>query len=75
MTVACLGYFSGAFGSAMKNAEIPSRCIPKDFREGLYTVYLAQPVSSLESLIKSSDGGTVQEPWPADFTAHVGRNI
>jgi len=75
MAVACRGHFSGGFGSAMKNAEIPSRCIPKDFREGLYTLYLAQPVSSLESLIQSSDGGTVQEPWPADFTAHVGRNI
>jgi len=75
MTVGCKGHFSGGFGSAMNNAEIPSRCIPKDFREGLYTSYLAQPISSLESLINDSDGGTVQEPWPADVTAHFGANM
>ncbi|WP_339145215.1 hypothetical protein [Pseudoalteromonas galatheae] len=75
MSVGCKGHFSGGFGSSMSNAEIPSRCIPKDFREGLFTSYLAQPISSIESLIKDSDGGTVQEPWPADVTAHFGMKM
>ncbi|OOE32468.1 hypothetical protein BZG04_15205 [Salinivibrio kushneri] len=75
MSVGCKGHFSGGFGSGMHNAEIPSRCIPKDFREGLYTSYLAQPISSIESLIEDSDGGTVQEPWPSDVTAHFGMNM
>ncbi|HHK8465393.1 TPA: hypothetical protein ACQYBX_004669 [Vibrio parahaemolyticus] len=75
MSVGCKGYFSGGFGSSMSNASIPSCCIPKDFREGLFTSYLAQPVSSIEALISDSDGGVVQEPWPADVTAHFGMNI
>lgn len=75
MSVGCKGNFSGGFGAAMNNAEIPSRCIPKDFREGLFTSYLAQPISSIESLINDSNRGTVQEPWPADVTAHFGRNM
>ncbi|EGR1072261.1 hypothetical protein QXB71_004047 [Vibrio cholerae] len=75
MSVGCKGYFSGGFGTSMSNASIPSRCIPENFREGLFTSYLSQPISSIESLINDSDGGTVQEPWPADVTAHFGMNI
>lgn len=72
MSVPCRGYFSGGYGSSMNNAEIPSRCIPEDYREALFTTYFPQPISSIESLINDSDGGTVQEPWPADVTAHFG---
>ncbi|MBV1788058.1 hypothetical protein KQ940_08320 [Marinobacterium sp. D7] len=75
MSVGCKGSFSGYAGSAMHNADIPSRCIPKEFREVLFTSYLAQPISSIESLINDSDGGTVQEPWSADVTAHFGMGI
>lgn len=74
-SVICKGYFSGGFGSSMGNAEIPSRCIPKKFRDKLFVSYLVQPVSSIESLINDSNGGTVQEPWPADITAHFGMGI
>lgn len=73
--VACKGHFSGGFGSSMNNAEIPMRCIPKEFRDALSTTYLAQPVSSIESLVSESDSGSVQEPWPSDVTAHFGLNI
>lgn len=75
LSVGCKGHFSGAFGSSMSNASIPSRCIPQDFRKGLFTCYLAQPISSIEALISDSDGGTVQAPWPADVTAHFGMKI
>ena len=75
MSVSCKGHFSGGFGAAMNNAEIPSNCIPKEYRKYLYTTYMAQPISSLESLINDSDGGTVQEPWPANVTAHFGMKI
>lgn len=75
MKVGCKGHFSGGFGSGIKNADIPSRCISEKFRDGLFTSYLAQPISSIESLIEASDGGTVQQPWPADVTAHFGTNI
>lgn len=75
MSVHCKGNFSGGFGSAMKNAEIPKSCIPREFREGLFTVYISQPVSAIESLIKDSDSGAVQEPWATDVTAHFGERI
>ncbi|MFZ3421330.1 hypothetical protein [Vibrio harveyi] len=75
MSTHCKGHFSSGFGSGMNNAEIPPKCIPKDFREHLFTCYLAQPISSIESLINDSDGGSVQEPWPADITAHFGMKI
>jgi len=75
MTVGCKGHFSGPFGSSMNNADIPSRCIKKKFRDGLFTSYVAQPISSIESLIEASDGDTVQEPWPADATAYFGMDI
>lgn len=75
MSVPCKGHFSGGFGSAMNNAEIPSMCIPEDFREGLFTAYFPQPISSIESLINDSNGGTVQEPWPTDVTAHFGMEM
>jgi hypothetical protein len=75
MSVNCKGNFSGGFGAAMNNAEIPSNCIPKEYRENLYTTYMVQPISSLESLINNSDGGTVQEPWPANLTAHFGMKM
>ncbi|MEW6994780.1 hypothetical protein AADZ84_11000 [Colwelliaceae bacterium MEBiC 14330] len=75
MSVSCKGHFSGGFGAAINNAEIPSNCIPKEYRENLYTTYMMQPISSLESLINDSDGGTVQEPWPANVTAHFGTKM
>ncbi|WP_392352516.1 hypothetical protein [Pseudoalteromonas rhizosphaerae] len=75
MSVSCKGHFSGGFGAAINNAEIPSNCIPKEYRENLYTTYMRQPISSLESLIKESKSGTVQEPWPANVTVHFGRKI
>lgn len=75
MSVHCKGNFSGGFGSSMNNAEIPRRCIPEEFREGLFTSYFSQPVSAIESLINDSDGGTAQEPWPTDVTVHFGENI
>lgn len=73
--VGCKGYFSGAFGRAMKNADIPKSVVPEEVREQLFTAYLAQPVSSIESLISESSGGTVQEPWPSDVTAILEQQI
>ncbi len=74
-TVGCKGYFAGAFGRAMKNGDIPKSVVPEEIREQLFTAYLAQPVSSIESLIKESGGGTVQEPWPSDVTAILGQQM
>ncbi len=75
MSVNCEGHFSGAFGSGLRNAPIPPLSIPEKFREPLFTCNLSQPISSLEDLINTSDGGTVQVPWIADVTALLGSQI
>ncbi|MBA5248974.1 MAG: hypothetical protein FE834_05495 [Gammaproteobacteria bacterium] len=75
MTVMCKGHFVGPFGSSLNNVEIPSRSIPEDFREGLFTSYLILPISAIESLIDSSNNGTIAECWSTDITAVVGAEI
>lgn len=69
------GHFSGPFQSGIRNADIPLSCIPEKFHESLSHAYLTQPVAAMESLIKDSLKGTVQEPWNPDLVAYVGRNI
>jgi len=75
ITIAIRGDFSGAFGSGLTNGEIPLSCIPDEFKETLAKTHFAHPVSSLESLIEESDGGSVKEYWPADVTRALGRKV
>jgi hypothetical protein len=69
------GHFFGPFNSKLLNADIPLLCIPKEFHENLSHSYLTQPVASMESLIRDSTNGTLQEPWNPDLVACVRRNI
>lgn len=69
------GHFSGAFGSGIRNADIPMICIPKEFRENLEHAYLSVPIAALESLVGKSADGTLQEPWDPSLVAHVGGDI
>lgn len=69
LTVQSKGHFSGYFGSALKNADIPSFCIPKEFRERYSKAYGTQPISAYESLLKLSKGENFRDPWSPDFVA------
>lgn len=69
------GHFSGAFGSGLRNADIPLMCVPKDFRESLGHSYLMQPVAAIASLVSKDQTATLQEPWNPDLVAHFGRDI
>lgn len=69
------GHFSGPFQSGLRNADIPLSCIPSDFHKNLSHAYFTQPVAAMESLIKDSKSGTLQEPWLPDLVAYVGQNI
>ncbi len=69
------GHFSGPFQSSLKNADIPLRCIPKQFRESLTYAHMMESVAAMESLVSKSDGGTAMVPWNPDFVAYVGENI
>jgi hypothetical protein len=50
-------------------------CIPEDFHKNLSHAYFTQPVAAMESLIKDSTTGTLQEPWLPDLVAYVGQGI
>lgn len=64
------GHFSGAFGSKLRNADIPSNCFPKKFRKDLTTVSLVAPIAEIESLVKKSKKGQLlQQPWNSNFVA------
>ncbi len=69
------GHFSGPFQSGLRYADIPLSCIPKDFHKSLSHAYFTQPVAAMESLIKDSKTGTLQEPWLPDLVAYVGQDI
>lgn len=69
------GHFGGAFGSGLRNADIPLVCVPKELRESLGHSYIFQPVAAMAALVSKNESGTLQEPWNPDIVAHVGRDI
>ncbi|MDR3104198.1 MAG: hypothetical protein LBU96_07070 [Yokenella regensburgei] len=73
-SVQVLGDFSGPMGSGLKNALIPSSCIPEKVRGILFTCRMNNPVAALASLAEDADG-SAQELWNADITAYVGQEI
>jgi len=65
-----LGMFGGAFGSALKNAPIPSVAFPSEFRDGvLFNIAFPQPIAEIEELSQAQHGLTA--PWPANAVAVV----
>lgn len=75
LSVNSKGHFSGAFGSGLRNADIPLLCLPEDFRESLGHSYLTQPIAAMASLVEKSTSGTLQVPWNPDLVAHFGQEI
>lgn len=69
------GHFSGYFQSGLRNADIPLSCIPEKYHETLSHSYISQPVASMESLIRDSTSGSLQEAWNPDLVAYVGKDI
>ena len=62
------GHFTSA-GSMLKNYPIPSFTIPEDFREDGMTVYLTNPISSLNHMVKNAKEDQFQFSWPNDMVA------
>lgn len=70
------GHFSGAFGSGLRNADIPSNCFHKDFRKDLTMVTLTVPIAEIESLVMGSKKGKMlEQPWDANFVAMFSNKI
>ena len=74
-SVSSKGHFAGAFGSGLRNADIPMFTIPEGYREEMSHSYLMSSIAEIQSLVESSGGTSLHEPWPSDFVAIVGRNI
>jgi hypothetical protein len=69
------GHFSGPFGSARQNADIPLMCVPEVLREDLGHSYMMQPIAAMASLVANKEAKTFEEPWNPDLVAHFGRDI
>ena len=75
LSVNSKGHFDGPFGSGLRNADIPLRCLPEDFREILGRSYFMQPIAAISSLVGDGKSRTLQEPWNPDLVAHFGQRI
>jgi len=66
LTVCAKGYMSGPFGSSVSNVPIPSYLLDEQHRHFATTVYLSEPLSSYEELMRS-ENGTFRMEWPGDL--------
>lgn len=67
LKVSSKGHFSGAFGSGLRNADIPTANLPEELRHHLENFSLKQGVAALETLAKESK--PLQAPWDSNITA------
>src|SRR6185312_6987548 len=71
----CMGHFSGAFGSGLKNAPIPAQNIPEEFREFLTTVKMHEGIAGIEQLIRDHTSSNLHFAWPAEASSMFGHQI
>jgi hypothetical protein len=74
LNVQSFGHFSGLFGKVLKNAPIPSSCIPKEFRDVVTTSYLIGPISKYTFALNEPDS-EYMETWPSDLVVRYGNKI
>lgn len=60
-----LGHFSGPFGSELRNAEIPSSCIPEELRKPCTTYEVHESIQAIEGL-NEAEKGRLQVPIPPE---------
>jgi hypothetical protein len=69
------GHFSGPFGSGLRDAPIPTMCIPEKLREVMTKVEFRQGVTSLRDTVDKSDGSSLRVLWPNDLVALMGQDL
>ena len=75
LNVESKGHFSGYFGSGLRNAPIPTGCLPEDFKDLASKHYYMEPISALVEIVSNSASHSFQSPWPADIVAIIGNQI
>lgn len=51
------GHFAGPFGSGLRNAPIPSVCVPKNWRDKVSKLHYGQSIATIEQLLRENNGG------------------
>lgn len=74
MVVSNLGYFAGAFGSALKNSPIATLNLPEQIQKFAENHIMIEGVRALESLVEG-ESSTFQVHWPPNWLAIVGEQI
>lgn len=75
MKVMSKGHFSGAFGSGLRNANIPTYIVDKEYREYIEHAYLTLGVGGLESLISNSPDGIIRQVWAPELLSIWGEKF
>lgn len=68
------GHFSGAFGSGLRNADMPTFNLPEVLQESLSKANFYSPIATLENLA-SSDISVLTQDWKPIIIAHYGDNM
>ena len=66
--------FSGPFGSAMQNANVPPACIDAAYRDMLFSADNRQGIAAVDDLLRS-DSGSFSVPWPADAVVRYAESV
>lgn len=74
-SVGSKGHFVGAFGRALKNADMLMYQIPDEYRVHLEVWHMCDSVAALEALVKDSDGDTAMVPWPSQAAVTLGSEM
>lgn len=68
------GHFSGAFGSGLRNADMPTFNLPKDLQDSLSKAIFYSPIATLENLA-SSESSALTQAWKPIIIAHYGSDM
>lgn len=75
MKVMSKGHFSGAFGRGLRNANIPTYIVDKEYREYIEHAYLTLGIGGLESLISNSPDGIIRQVWAPELLSIWGEKF
>ncbi len=68
------GHFSGYAGSGLRDAPIPSVCLPDHVRDAYENYSCRLSISSIEATLRESDGRPLRIPT-GDLAVALGRNV
>jgi hypothetical protein len=70
-----VGHFTGAFGSGLRNAEIPPMCIPEAIRDRATECRIDISVAEIESLLGTDLSEGLKSPLPGNWVVALGTKV